>query len=237
MINRFRNLIYKLKNFKIKYIEIKQEELIKSGYFSQYGQDKFIAEYFDFLKKGIFVDIGANDGKTLSNTYYLEKNLLWHGIAIEPSPKVFQRLEKNRDCILINACISDVVGNSDFLELTGHTEMLSGLVDKYDERHIKRINDEIEEFSGKKNYIQVPCYKLEDVIRKQGLDKINYLNIDIEGGEIDVLKSIDFNNLDIDIIGVENNYKEDEIKNYLNKFGYRLIAIVGSDEMYTRKSI
>ena len=237
MINRFRNFIYKLRNFKTQYIELKQKELIKDGYLSQYGQDKFIVEYFKFMKNGVFIDIGANDGKTLSNTYYLEKELSWNGIAVEPSPKVFKRLEKNRNCILLNACISDNTGNAEFLELSGHTEMLSGLVDKYDSRHIKRIDDEIEEFSGDKNYIQVPCYKLEDVIKEEGLSKINYLNIDIEGGEFDVLKSIDFTNLDIDIIGIENNYKENNIKNYLHQFGYNLIAIVGSDEMYKRENI
>ena len=234
MINRFRNLLYKLKNFKTKYIEIKQDELKQAGYLSQYGQDKFIVEYFKFMKNGVFIDIGANDGKTLSNTYFLEKELSWSGIAIEPSPKVFKRLETNRSCTLLNACISDKSGTAEFLELSGHTEMLSGLVAKYDLRHIKRIDDEIKEFSGEKNYIKVPCYKLEDVIKEQGLNKINYLNIDIEGGEFDVLKSIDFTNIDIDIIGIENNYKEDNIKNYLHQYGYNLIAIVGSDEMYKR---
>ena len=235
MINRFRNLIYKLKNFNIKYIEINQSKLMKDGYLSQYGQDKFIAEYFKFMKDGVFIDIGANDGKTLSNTHFLEKELLWRGIAIEPSPKVFKRLEINRTCTLLNACISDSSGVADFLELTGHTEMLSGLVEKYDERHLEGIDDELEEFSGEKNYIQVPCYKLEDVIKKEGLSKINYLNIDIEGGEFDVLKSIDFNQVDIELIGIENNYKEDDIKKYLSKYGYSLIAIIGSDEIYRRE--
>ncbi len=236
MINRLHNLLYKLKNFKTKYIEIDQKELKNSGYFSQYGQDKFIAEYFKFMKNGVFVDIGANDGKTLSNTYYLEKELFWNGIAIEPSPKVFKRLKLNRKCKLLNICISDRSGIAKFLELSDHVEMLSGLVDKYDPRHIMRINYEIEKFGGKKSLINVPCYTLEDVINEQNINKINYLNIDIEGGEFDLLKSINFSNLDIDVIGIENNYKEDKIKNYLKQHGYNLIAIVGSDEMYARSN-
>jgi len=236
MINRFRNLIYKLRNLKTQYIKINQKVLKESGYFSQYGQDKFVAEHFNFLKNGVFIDIGANDGKTLSNTYFLEKELSWSGLAIEPSPKVFKRLEVNRNCILLNACISDESGTAEFLELSGHTEMLSGLIDKYDQKHLKRIDDEIQEFSGEKNYIQVPCYKLEDVMKEYKLNKIDYLNIDIEGGEFDLLKSINFDDIEIDIIGVENNYKEDKIKNYLYQYGYSLIAIVGSDEMYKREN-
>lgn len=235
MINRFRNLIYKLRNFKTQYIEINQKVLKESGYLSQYGQDKFVAEHFKFLKKGVFIDIGANDGKTLSNTYFLEKELSWSGLAIEPSPKVFKRLEVNRNCLLLNACISDKSGTAEFLELSGHTEMLSGLTDKFHQKHLKRIDNEIEEFSGEKNYIQVPCYRLEDVMKEYKLNKIDYLNIDIEGGELDLLKSINFNDIVIDVIGVENNYKEDKIKNYLYQYGYSLIAIVGSDEMYKRE--
>ncbi len=234
MINRLRNLLYKIKNFKTQYIEIKRSELRKDGYMSQYGQDKFIAEHFNFLEKGVFVDIGANDGITLSNTYYLEKKLSWSGIAIEPSPKVFKRLQENRSSTLINACISDKSGDADFLELSGYTEMLSGLVDKYDARHIERIDHEIEKFSGSKNYIKVPCHTLESILKEHKLHKIDYLNIDIEGGEFDVLKNINFNNIDISIIGIENNYKEDKIKKYLHGYGYSLIAIVGSDEMYKR---
>ena len=234
MINRFRNLLYKIKNFKVQYIEIKQSELQKDNYMSQYGQDKFIAEHFNFLKNGVFIDIGANDGKTLSNTYFLEKELSWSGLAVEPSPKVFKRLKVNRNCILLNACISDESGTAEFLELSGHTEMLSGLVDKYHQKHLKRIDDEINEFSGEKNYIQVPCYRLEDIMKEYKLNKIDYLNIDIEGGEFDLLRSINFDNIEIDVIGVENNYKEDKIKNYLHGYGYSLIAIVGSDEMYKR---
>lgn len=170
----------------------------------------------------------------MSNTYCLERELSWSGIAIEPSPKVFKRLEVNRTCIMINACISGKPGNAEFLELSGHTEMLSGLTDKYHQKHLKRIDDEIKEFSGEKNYIQVPCYTLEDFVREYGLDKIDYLSVDIEGREFNVLKSINFNNINIDIIGIENNYKEDKIKKYLHHYGYNLIAIVGSDELYRK---
>lgn len=235
IINKFRNLLYKIRNFKIQYIVIKQSELQDNGYMSQYGQDKFVAEHFDFLNNGVFVDIGANDGRTLSNTYYLENSLSWSGIAIEPSPKVFKRLQENRACILINACISDESGDAEFLELSGYTEMLSGLVDKYDARHIARIDNEIEKFSGVKNYIKVPCYTLEDILKEHKLQKIDYLNIDIEGGEFDILKTINFKNIDINLIGVENNYKENKIKNYLQGYGYSLIAIIGSDEIYKKQ--
>lgn len=58
-------MIYKFKNFRTQYIKINQKLLKKAGYLSQYGQDKYVSEYFKFLKYGVFVDIGANEGKNL----------------------------------------------------------------------------------------------------------------------------------------------------------------------------
>jgi len=54
------------------------------------GQDVFVAELLSFKKNGVFVDIGANDGVTISNTWYFEKELGWDGIAIEPIPQIYE---------------------------------------------------------------------------------------------------------------------------------------------------
>lgn len=77
------------------------------GYQSQCGQDKWIVEnLMPDSRQGFFVDIGAHDGISFSNTYFLESVMNWDGIAIEPIPEIFERLKKNRKCHLINGCIS-----------------------------------------------------------------------------------------------------------------------------------
>lgn len=79
-----------------------------SGYPIQCGQDKWIIEsMLPARKEGVFVDIGANDGVTLSNTLVLEKDHGWTGIAVEPIPEVFARLQANRICTVGNGCVGE----------------------------------------------------------------------------------------------------------------------------------
>ena len=147
MLRRIRNLIKRKINFLLyEYVANKREELsfpleqLKAeGYFSQSGQDKWIVEkLFAGKQKGTFVDIGANDGITFSNTYFLEK-MGWNGLAVEPIPSAYEKLVKNRKCITVNCCIAPKTGKERFRVITGYSEMLSGLIDEYDPRHLARI--------------------------------------------------------------------------------------------------
>ena len=60
--------------------------------FSQIGQDKRVLDFYQNKKNGYFVEVGANDGKRLSNTYLLEKDYNWKGICIEPVPSLLKKL-------------------------------------------------------------------------------------------------------------------------------------------------
>ena len=68
-------------------------------YKSQHKQDEFVVNYFKGKKNGVFVDIGAHDGITLSNTYVLEKELGWTGICVEPMDHEYKKLTECRNCI------------------------------------------------------------------------------------------------------------------------------------------
>src|SRR5438477_1150079 len=77
-------------------------------YFSQKGQDRWIIEeVFPDRRGGYFVDLAATNGIALSNTFVLEKNLGWTGIAIEPHPAYFAALSKARRCICVQACVDE----------------------------------------------------------------------------------------------------------------------------------
>ncbi|MEX0940424.1 MAG: FkbM family methyltransferase [Candidatus Babeliales bacterium] len=207
-------------------------------FYSQNNQDQFIYEqFFKDDKKGFFIDIGANDGITYSNTYFFEKHLGWKGICFEPLPSAFKILQKNRSCTCINACIGSQEELAQFLAIQGITErtdMLSGLIKKYDPRHIERINRELALYGGTKKIIVIPCYTLNTILEKYDIRYIDYLSIDTEGGELDILKSIDFSKIIINIIDVENNYNEPYIYNYLLKKGYQLVKRTGADEIYKK---
>ena len=83
---------YKYLVAKVEKPQFQHHQLTTEGYFSQFGQVKWIFERLSRNKENKFyVDIGANDGITLSNTYFLEKNG-WDGIAVKPIPSVYEKL-------------------------------------------------------------------------------------------------------------------------------------------------
>ena len=72
---------------------------------SQLRQDLFVASELNFKKNGFFVEFGGADGKYLSNTYFLEKELSWEGIVAEPAKIFFKELSVNRKCIISTDCV------------------------------------------------------------------------------------------------------------------------------------
>lgn len=207
----------------------------QADYASQYAQDQFVHEtFFPGKQDGVFVDIGAYDGVTFSNSYFFEKDLGWKGICIEPNPAAFEKLIQARSAVCYQACISDKKEVAKFVKLTGRCEMLSGLSAKYDPSHIKRIDKEIAKFGGEREEIEVPTVTLNEIADQEGIKHIDFLSIDTEGGEFDILKSIDFSKLDIDVITIENNYQDLNFREHLERQGYVFIKKLKCDEVYKK---
>ncbi len=208
-------------------------------YFGQYKQDKYLNKIFKNKSNGVFVDIGAHDGITFSNSYFFEKEKNWKGICVEPIPEIFDKLNKHRNCIKINGCISNKVGSEKFLRVRGKfvdTEMLSGLVEDYDNRHLERIDREIKEYGGSKEEIEVTCYDINNILKKNELNQVDFFTIDTEGNELKILKTIDFDQFDFDVFIVENNYRTNEMNNFMTEKGYKRIKKIGHDEVYRNKN-
>ena len=214
--------------------EYSPESLSRAGFSSQCGQDKWVAEQlFPGLRQGVFVDIGAHDGVSFSNTLYLEQQLGWTGLAVEPMPDAFERLSLSRSCLKVNGCIAAHSGTARFRRISGYAEMLSGLVDQYDSRHLARIEMELAAHGGRSEEIEVSCYRLNDLLEQHGLREVHYLNVDVEGAELDILRGIDFQAANIHACGIENNYRDHRIPKLMKKMGYRMVAVVG-DEFYIK---
>ncbi len=196
-------------------------------YNSQYKQDKYLEEYvFKGYKNGVFVDVGAHDGLTINNTLYFEKYNNWTGINIEPIKNVYKKLLLNRPtCININCAVCNSDGETEFLCNTGYTEMISGIKDTFDNRHFQRLQKENKEMGSITEIIKVNTKRLETIFDENKLKHINYLSIDVEGAEFEVIKSINFDKVFIDIIGFENNYEDTSIPivNYLKDKNYFII--------------
>lgn len=158
--------------------------------YSQNKEQDVILEYFhDF--KGCFIDIGANDGSTFSNTRALAE-LGWDGVLVEPSPKAFKKLKKLYQTIPGEFYLFDVaLGTSDgkvtFYEsgnLVGPDDV--ALVSSLLETETKRF-DKVTSYSK----IEVKCFTWNTFVKRLQIPHFDFISIDIEGLEIDVLRQID----------------------------------------------
>ncbi len=200
----------------------------KEGYYSENGQDKWVVEeVFKRRREGFFVDIGAYNGVEISNSYYLEQQLGWSGICVEPIPKLFTRLARDRKCICVHGCVAPEDGEVEFLEVEG-CETLSGLATTLGETNDERI------IGHKLNKLKLPGFRLDTLLRRHKVRKVDFLSIDTEGSEMAILRNFDWDQFEIDVICVENTYFGDQMPEFLYGRGYRLNMILNSDEIYIR---
>lgn len=214
---------------------MKNDDSETEKFFSQYLQDQYLdTKVFKGKRGGVFVDIGANDGVSLSNSYFFERFRCWRGLCIEPIPAIFQQLQKNRSCICVHGCIGPTPGEREFLWVKGPCEMFSGFPESFSDRHRRRISESLAEVGGSTETIIVPTYRLGDLLDKHGMSQIDYCSIDTEGGELGILQSIDFKRYQIDYLTVENNYPRGLIQRYMAGIGYHRFFRKGADGFYRR---
>jgi len=222
---------------KSKFFALRRRVYNKDLYFSQYGQDKYVLEYFKNKKDGFFIDIGAYNGVTFSNTLRME-NLGWKGICIEPNPYTFKKLCKTRKCAKYNVALDAADSDKEFIKITGHCAVLSGIKEDYHPKHVERIQKELEEIGGSMETINVKTMTFDTLMADfKDVSVIDYISIDTEGNEFKILKTIDFSKYDIRVISVENNYSDPELQEFMRNLGYCCAAKLGRDEIYTKNRV
>ena len=185
---------------------------------SQLGQDLWVLEQTNWKRGGYFVEFGATDGVLLSNTWLLEKHFGWQGICAEPNPKLFERLQQNRGCILSPACVYRTTGERMRFVLA---DAYGCLVDlgKYDQ-HVDKRNA----YAAVGDVIDVTTTSLMDLLDQQEAPAvIDYLSIDTEGSELEILQGIDWSRYQFRCITVEHNFtaQRQGIQALLDSQGYK----------------
>jgi FkbM family methyltransferase len=186
--------------------------------YAQYKQDFFVDKILKHKKNGFFLDIGANDGITFSNTYLFETERGWSGICVEPHVDIFKKLSEVRTCILENCCITDKDGTVTFRKVNG-PDMLSGVVEFMNRSD--SLDDHIKKHGGSYEDIKIASYNINSLLKKYHVNKIDYCSIDVEGGEWPIIKTIDFDNINISVFTIEGD--DDRITSFLKEKGYTCI--------------
>lgn len=210
---------------------------------------------------GTFVEIGANDGLHMSNSFFFERQLGWRGMCVEASPATFRKLEANRpDCINVNA----LVGQPSAFNLTAEGEVAfmalapaaTGKEDVYSRREnawesgisgIASLNRHSalksearaakfaatlnkkygrpksgkDAVLAKKHMLKVRPFS--ELFATHGFKQIDFLSIDVEGAELQVLQSIDFRAVRVRLIAIESPTAQ--IRNLLHQQGFRNLRL------------
>lgn len=216
-------------------------------FYSELGQDRYLWEnFFKTKTKGTFVELGATDGIYNSNTYFFEKTMGWTGLLIEPIAWYFEQggLVQNRPAsICENVAIDSTEGFADLFLIDEDFEPYrynqhykaghSGLNKYYEPQQRERVNN----LPCRKKLVSVHCVKLQTLLDKYQIKHIDYLSLDVEGGEAAVLESIDFDKTTIDIITLEDHWQNkttQQCMDRLEHMGYKKMTTLGHDIVLAR---
>jgi len=176
----------------------------------------------------------------------MERN--WSGLLIEPNPIEFEKRHQHPrpKSVFENCAISDIEKDINFLSIEGPCNVLSGIIEFYNPQHLDRINKELEMYKNypqghdlysRKEEIPMKAVRLETLFDKHGIKKIDLLSIDVEGAESQVLNSINFDKVDIDVFLIENNYGLNKEIEFLSNKGYKLPGNIQWDSIFVKNNL
>lgn len=199
-------------------------------FYSQNGQDKWLFENGFNYNGGSFMEIGAYDGITNSNSKFFEDSLGWKTILIEPNPNVIDKLKKNRpNSEIYHNVVSKENGIEKFIAAVGYCEQLSGINRSYNPEHKARLHSETIAHNGAILFFDMPSITIEDLFAT-GIPDV--LSIDTEGAEQEIISSYSWER-GPKIVIVENAYNEKYAEAFYSK--YEQAIRIGSDIIFRRK--
>ena len=166
---------------------------------SQVRQDLFVLSELEFKTDGFFVEFGATNGVDLSNTYLLEERFGWNGILAEPATVWHDSLAANRSCRIVTDCVWPRTGEIVSFNQTEPPELST--VDRFTTR------DHWADLQKRGNVYDVPTVSLMDLLSRNGAPRtVDYLSIDTEGSEFEILSTFDFDTYRFSVITCEHNF-------------------------------
>jgi len=211
--------IFSTENKKFFKLIINKKKLSKSQIF----QDLFAYFFSNCKKKGTFIEIGGGNGVDLSNSYILEKKFKWRGVICEPDSRLHSNILAKRKCFLETRPVSSSVNKNIYFYFKGLYDSYASLSYSPSAKKLKSIS-------------------LNNLIKKYQLGKnIDYISIDTEGNELDIIKNFNFNKYNVKIFTIEHNFKKkirERIYKILKKNNYQRVFkyISYMDDWYIKKN-
>jgi FkbM family methyltransferase len=201
---------------------------------SQLGQDCVALVVSEFKRDGFFVEFGATNGIDLSNTYFLETEFNWNGILCEPAKFWKEELVKNRGANLDFDCVWSVTNDKIEFNEVDYKELSTIAEFSNSDMHIK-------DRGYGKSYIVNSVSLIDLLVRHNAPSVIDYLSIDTEGSEFEILSQFDFSRFSFRFVSCEHNYgsNREKIFQLMISHGYRRILVEHSefDDWYVNESL
>lgn len=203
----------------------------------QFGEDRILQEIFGEQAEGYCVEIGAYDGHTGSASYLFEKRG-WHCLLVEPIPALVEQIRKQRACTVVNCAASDKEGTASFFVAENFEEMST----------LELTPDRLEwitEVGGSVKEITVRTATLDSLLAEAGFSEIQFITIDVEGHELEVLEGFTLEKYKPRIVIIEDNSASDDprarggdprVGRHMSEHGYVHFRRTGVNEWYAQKS-
>ncbi|XP_065557888.1 uncharacterized protein LOC136025822 [Artemia franciscana] len=212
--------------------------------------------FFPTDKKRFFVECGGADGELFGNSIFLEKFKFWNGLLIEADPYYFKELlVKKRKAYAIQACLSS--SNSSYITSFQHEDPLAENKDTnfimynkgngrvlYNEEGHNGYGKDEKGFFRLRETVKVSCFPFWMILHALDVTTVDVLFLDVEGGELNILKTIPFAKLSISAILVEYDGRKDylqKIESFLTNIGYELFNLYSNswtngDALFLRRT-
>jgi FkbM family methyltransferase len=190
---------------------------------SQQGEDEFLMKrFFKGICGGKYVELGALDGETYSNSFHFEFSSHWSGTLIEPNPTNFAKLQRRRrNNLVVNAAICDTNSDVHFVS----RDAVGGIWEFMTPSYRDGWHPDINEGNLHLKSSIIKCLPLRQVL--SGHSFYDFLSLDVEGAELEVLRTLDFTAVTFGVIFYENDghfpLKGEIIKTWLESLGYRFV--------------
>lgn len=182
--------------------------------YSQHGEEVVIRDFFQDRPGGVFLDVGAAWPVHYNNTYYLEKELGWTGVAVDALEEHARRWRNRRPASqFFTYIVTDHSGAVETFYRTKDGELI-GVSRVNRERGLVDAEDFVE--------VHVPTTTLDDLLEEAGVDRLDLLSMDIEGHELTALAAFDIERYRPELVCIEvHSRARDPVTAYFESHGYR----------------
>ena len=213
--------------------------------YSLHNLDTLMLEYINYTD-GFFVEAGANDGLSQSNTALYEFDYGWNGLLVEPNFKKYldcKKIRKNsivENYALVSSNYTHKIIKGDFDNQDCENSLMSMVIDDGDYQDDNLLYYRNEKVKNNK-IIEVPVITIDELLTVHKISKIDFFSLDVEGYEISVLNGMDFSNIRPKYFLIETANKENyqkTVRNYMKDKDYCFITrLSGNDDLFVDNTI